>query len=124
MSDDPQIDPDALARAEAALAALGKDYLTWAESDLAALRLAIQGRDWNALHRIAHNAKGQAATFGYPLISDLGGRLCALTQAHRHPGPAQWSQAEELVDCVGQVVAHRLSGDGGEVGARLLADLP
>lgn len=123
MTDDPPIDPAALARAEAALAALGQDYLTWAEADLAALRAAVAGRDWEGLHRIAHNAKGQAATFGYPLVTVLAGRLCTLILTHRQPDPDHWHQAEALVGGIAQVVVNRLTGDGGEVGVRLLADM-
>ncbi len=124
MTDDPPIDPAALARAEAALAALGQDYLTWARADVAALQGAVAARDWDGLHRVAHNAKGQAATFGYPLVTILAGRLCTLVVTHPQADLARWRQAEALVDGIARVVVAQLTGDGGEVGARLLAELP
>ncbi|MBF0324038.1 MAG: Hpt domain-containing protein [Alphaproteobacteria bacterium] len=123
MSDDPLIDSDALARAEAALAALSKQYLSWADADLTALRRALADRDWDGLHRIAHNTKGQAATFGYPLVSILAGRLCALILTHGQPEPEQWRQAQALVDGIGRVLVGSLTGDGGEAGQQLLAEL-
>lgn len=117
------VDPDALARAEAALANLGREYLAWVEADVGRLRQAISANDWQALHMIAHNAKGQAATFGYPLVTVLGARLCGLILEHPEPSREQWRLAERLVEGIDRVVGQRLAGDGGEAGAKLLADL-
>lgn len=125
------VDPDALARAEAALHALSDDYLRWVEADLirlgaalAALRAADQ-ESWpvaaEALFAVAHDIKGQAATFGYPLLTRLGGMLCRTVR--QEGGTAALARVETLVTAMAEVVDLRLCGDGGEQGRDLVARL-
>lgn len=124
------IDPAALARAEAALAALGGDYLTWAANDIDRLRAAVAAlRRAEAEQRpdaarlvfaIAHDIKGQAATFGYPLLSRCGAALCRLTA---NGEAACATRAEALVAAMGLVLHGRMTGDGGEGGRALVARL-
>lgn len=132
MADDgelPDLPPDILAKAEAALAGLNDRYLAWAEADSARLRACIEeaglaGADRRAvlarLFTIAHDMKGQAATFGYPLVTELGNRICRLVEAEAAPDAETLRRLESLVEAIGGVVAGRLSGDGGEAGRRLL----
>jgi hypothetical protein len=79
----------ALERAEAAVAALARDYLAWARADLelchrhlAAARAepADRSRHVDDLFGVAHNIKGQGSSFGYPLMTRLGQSLCQLTR--------------------------------------------
>ena len=79
----------ALRRAEAAVAALARDYLAWARADLelcqrhlAAARGEPAERDQHIadLFGVAHNIKGQGSSFGYPLMTRLGQSLCQLTR--------------------------------------------
>lgn len=124
------IDPEALARAEAALAALGGDYLTWAANDIDRLRAAVATlRRAGAEQRpdaarlvfaIAHDVKGQAATFGYPLLSRFGAALCRLTA---NGEAACATRAEALVAAMGLVLQGHMTDDGGEGGRALVARL-
>src|SRR3546814_7041237 len=68
---------EAMARAEAAVAALRVDYLRWVEEDLAKLdaALSMAARDaaqrdaaLQDVHRVAHDMRGQGGSFGYPLV--------------------------------------------------------
>lgn len=129
--DDPLptgLDPDALARAEAALASLSDNYLHWAEADLAALKEAYErcravsdpSEPLARLFTIAHDMKGQATTFGYPLVTELGHRLCR--EIERHPSTTTPSM-QRLVGAIAEVLSRRLAGDGGAVGRDLLAGL-
>jgi hypothetical protein len=126
----PTLSPDDLARAEAALARLSGSYLDWAEADAARLRACLAevlapGADLTVLlprlFTISHDMKGQAATFGYPLLSELGNRLCRLIEDQPAPGPEILERMAALADGMGRVVAERLSGDGGEAGCELRA---
>lgn len=134
-ADDPGLNPEmlapeALARAEAALAALHGDYLTWAANDLDRLRCAVAalrrtaagGRAEAArvVFAIAHDIKGQAATFDYPLLSRLGMALCRLAEAGEG---ACATRAEALTAAMGLVLQDRLTGDGGDRGRLLVARL-
>jgi HPt (histidine-containing phosphotransfer) domain-containing protein len=112
--DFPLLDPDALARAEAALQRLSGQYLQWARTDMAALEanLARVPDDPTALKRmftVAHDMKGQAGTFGYPLVTELGNRLCRAIEA----GDAMGHVAE-LVAALRHAIDGQLVADGGE----------
>jgi HPt (histidine-containing phosphotransfer) domain-containing protein len=125
-----ELDAEALARAEAAVAALSDDYLAWVRADLARLAGAVAAlRDAGAPCRpaaaeavfaIAHDIKGQAGTFGYPLLTRLGAELCRQVRA---AAMADLAPIEALAAAMAQVVAHGLTGDGGAAGAALLARL-
>lgn len=122
------LDPEALARAEAALNSLSPHYLSWAEADLASLRatLAELSADPSRLARlftIAHDMKGQAATFGYPLVTMIGERLCRFIDAHPAPDAADLARLTAMADAIAQVLTDRLEGDGGAAGRDLLARL-
>lgn len=124
------IDPAALARAEAALAALGGDYLTWAANDIDRLRAAVAalrraGAEQRAeaarlVFAIAHDVKGQAATFGYPLLSRFGAALCRLTA---NGEAACATRAEALVAAMGLVLHGHMTDECGEGGRALVARL-
>ncbi len=123
----------ALARAEAAVADLAKNYASWALADVAKARaaLAAAGEDpahraqhIEAVFRVGHDFKGQGASFGYPLITRIGHSLCTLTRDHaldyhdRH-----LELAKSHVDAIDLVLSKGIKGDGGQVGAALVAKL-
>jgi chemotaxis protein histidine kinase CheA len=121
----PVIAPDALARAEAALAALAEGYLGWASADfqrlvasLDALRAGAPGQ-LEPLFRIAHDMKGQAGTFGYPLITHVANSLCRLIEH----APGDFPLMEAHVDAIGQIIDRKLDGECGEDGRRILRSL-
>lgn len=128
--EDLGIEPEALARAEAALAALEGDYLTWAANDIDRLRAAVaalrrsgdrtRAEAARLVFAIAHDIKGQAATFGYPLLSRLGAAMCRLTA---NGADCCATRAEALVAAMGLVLGGRLGDDGGEGGRVLVARL-
>ena len=122
-----------LARAEAAIADLAKDYSAWALADVAKSRTALaaavadpahRAAHVEALFRISHDLKGQGSSFGYPLVTKIGHSLCALT---RDRGMAYEDKHLELaqahVDAIQLVLTKGIKGDGGKVGAELIAKL-
>lgn len=73
----------ALIDAEAAIAALAGEYRRHLAGDVAALTdLMARYRDagdpgaLQRMFRIVHNMRGQAATFGFPLITEVGRSFC------------------------------------------------
>lgn len=131
--DETDLDPTVLALAEAALAALHDDYLDWVTADLGRLHAALAtvrgagAEQWrkaaDALFAVAHDIKGQAATFGYPLLTRMGGELCRLAREERDDGGRIVARMEWLAMAMTQVVADRLDGDGGARGRDLLRRL-
>lgn len=129
--DFPELSPEALARAEAALAGLSGRYLEWAAADSARLRACLDealapqadlARLLPRLFTISHDMKGQAATFGYPLVSELGHRLCRLIEDNPAPGPEGLARLARLGEGMARIIAERLEGDGGDAGKALLDD--
>jgi len=75
-------------RAEQALAALSSEFSDWMDSEcerLDAARRMIAKRgftpaDKDALFHAAHDIKGEAATFGFPLVAIAADSLCRLLE--------------------------------------------
>jgi len=79
---------DPVVRAEQALAALSSEFSNWMDSEcerLDAARRMIAKRgftpaDKDALFHAAHDIKGEAATFGFPLVALAADSLCRLLE--------------------------------------------
>ena len=89
-SDDeiPGIDPEILARAEQVVAALGGNFVYQTKMTLDAHRTQLeettelpQGDMLRDVFSFAHDLRGQGGSFGYPLLSSIGGSLCAFLEA-------------------------------------------
>ncbi len=82
------INLDMVARAEAALKALGGQFAGWLQNELEALEAArarvaregLAGDAGEALYLRAHDLKGLGATYEFPIVSRIGGSLCALLE--------------------------------------------
>ncbi len=90
----PAIDPAELAvQAEEAIDSYADQFDTWMKTDLEALCGAWDAaqspkatpNDYRALYTCAHNIRGAAPSYGYPIVSRLCGSLCALLSRTR-PG--------------------------------------
>jgi len=79
---------DPVARAEQALAALSSEFSTWMDAecerlDKARRNIAATGfgkPNKEALFHAAHDIKGEAATFGFPLVAVAADSLCRLLE--------------------------------------------
>lgn len=122
MGDDDSEDISAaLARAQAAVAALSRDYLVWARADLEQCRqhLATAQSDpaqreeqIAALFNVAHNIKGQGSSFGYPLMTRLGQSLCLLTRGAQSFGDAELALVASHLAAMEDVLGQQASGEG------------
>ncbi len=120
-----------LARAEAAVADLAKDYPRWALADVAkaraALAAAIEGPKARASHvealfRVGHDLKGQGTSFGYPLITRIGHSLCTLTRDRALEYEDKHLElAKAHLDAIDLVLTKGIKGEGGKIGADLIA---
>ncbi len=80
------IDMEAVARAEAAISELSVEFDDWLADEVERLgkaqeraaREGITGEAGDEFFRVAHDLKGQAGTFGYPLVTDTCASLCRL----------------------------------------------
>lgn len=127
------VDPEVLARAEAAVAGLQAEYLTWAQGDLERLQGAFdagrctpdpqRAQAMRRVFEICHDIKGQGGSFGYDLMTVVGGQLCRFVEAHSSYGEREFAVVQLHIDVMRIVIGDRLVGDGGKVGQRLLNGL-
>jgi hypothetical protein len=132
-TDEPGRMSASLARAEAAVARLAKDYARWALADVAKARAALavatndpaqRGQHMEAVFRVGHDFKGQGTSFGYPLVTRIGHSLCILTRNRACDYQAQHlALAQAHIDAIELVLSKDMKGEGGEAGAALAAAL-
>ena len=122
-----------LARAEKAVANLAQDYATWALADVAKARTALaaagddpagRGQHVEALFRVGHDLKGQGTSFGFPLVTKIGHSLCALTRDRALSYESRHLDlARSHLDALDLILTKGIKGEGGKVGAELIAKL-
>jgi chemotaxis protein histidine kinase CheA len=105
---DAKLDFDPVASAEAALAELAGDFAQWMEQECVRLdnaRNAVRASGFNqgtrdALFLAAHDIKGQATTFGYPLVAPVADSLCRLIEHTPDMSRIPFSLVDQHVDAV------------------------
>lgn len=122
------LDMSAVARAEKAFEKLQSEFADWIKEDVDRLcdaRKAFVGAPDDttqaALHRAAHDLRGQALTFGYPLAARIAVSLCKLLEAVE--ADARVPLAEAHVDAIRIIVRDKLKGDANATAERLAAEL-
>jgi hypothetical protein len=130
----PSMDETAIRRAEQALKALSVNFNGWMEEAVRTLSTARNTiRDMGAgdgraaaLHRAAHDIRGQATTFGFPLASRVGASLCLLLEncppASIHGGPLT-PLVDQHVDAVRAIVREGVTKAKQRTGETLAAEL-
>lgn len=122
---------DMIAQAEAAVAALRDSYRVQLASDVAALEAVWaclgEGKPladvFTEVHAIAHNIKGQGGSFGYDLVTEIGASLCDYIRGRGHAAPNASGIAEIHIRMLRTVSDNDISGDGGEMGRRIVSKL-
>ena len=126
------VDLDTLKRAEAVIADMTDNYMEWVAKDLAKIHRALEDlkgekKDHkDALARIfqlSHDMKGQGGSFGYTLMTILGGTLCNFVENLEDAGPAEVEVIQLHINAMDLVIAKQMKGDGGKEGERLLKGL-
>ena len=113
------IDFDPVAQAEAALAELADDFIQWmaAECDrLDAARKTMKSAGINqgtrdALFLAAHDIKGQASTFGFPLVAPVADSLCRLIEHTPEMARLPMSLIDQHVDAIRAITHKNTRGD-------------
>lgn len=136
---------EAIEQARLALVAFRDTYSDWLGEDMKRLKAEADGAHAeperraariDALYRIAHEMRGQAATFGQPLVTEIGNYLCHFVEGMGVPGERELEILDLHVDAIRMVVvengapcgpatAHMLVGlraiATGEAGTRKMA---
>ena len=118
---------DEYEKAMAVLNDLAKDYLIWVQDDLKSLSdvyataLKLNGQErfeliTQDLFRIVHDMKGQGATFGYDLITDIGNHLCRYIERFDSFEQEQMRAIEIHINALREIIEKQMTGDAGKAG--------
>jgi HPt (histidine-containing phosphotransfer) domain-containing protein len=120
-----EVDP--VARAEKALANLSTEFASWMESecerldkarrDIAVGGFTKTGKD--ALFHAAHDIKGEAATFGFPLVAVAADSLCRLIEHTPDVTRIPIRLVDQHVDAVRAIYREYARSDAKELAAQL-----
>src|SRR5262249_30991518 len=121
------VDMAAIRRAEAAMETLKREFQGWAESDVLALLSAREryakspdAKSRKDLLRAAHDIKGQAATFDFPLIARVAGSLSKLLDEAEAAPPAL---VDAHVTAIQVIHRKNLTGAEDKLALTLIAEL-
>ena len=126
------VDLDTLKRAEGVIADMTDTYVEWAVKDLAKIHQALENlkaekkdrKDaLSQIFQLSHDMKGQGGSFGYTLMTILGGNLCDFVDKLENAGSAEIEVIQLHINAMGVVIAKEMKGDGGQAGVRLLKGL-
>jgi HPt (histidine-containing phosphotransfer) domain-containing protein len=118
---------DPVARAELALADLSTEFSSWMDTecerlDKARRNIAAGGfteASKNDLFHAAHDIKGQAATFGFPLVAWAADSLCRLIEYSSDVTRIPVKLVDQHVDAVRAIYHEYAHSDAKELAATL-----
>lgn len=124
---DTTVEFDPVAKAEAALAELSKDFSAWMGQEcdrLDAARHAMRAGGINqgtrdGLFLAAHDIKGQAATFGFPLVAPVADSLCRLIEHTPDMARLPFALIDQHVDAIRAITTKNTRGNSDANAARL-----
>ena len=108
------VDPAKIAKAEQFIQAHSFDYQAIAIDDWEAMRAAcekLHAGDFAVvatLHRLGHDMKGQAATFGYDFLTEIAGLLANYTKHLPKPSRKQIQLIEAHIDIIHLAIAEKI----------------
>ena len=128
---DDDIASDAIRDAEAAVAALAECFLEWITEDIGRARQALEAaqaspgdnrQQLRDVFEVMHNVKGQGGSFGYDLLTKIGGSLCNyLRDEASSADDKQLRVIAARLAAIDFVLEKNLMGDGGKIGGQLTA---
>ena len=127
-----KLDTAAIARADAVVADMSGNYSEWVKEDLAGMQAVIdtirnnpakQGDALGRLRTISVDMKGQGATFGYRLITEIGDSLHKFAMDLREVSDFDLKVIASHMESMMVVMAGEIRDDGGPGGRELLREL-
>jgi hypothetical protein len=125
------IDPAAIAKAEAALQGLSSNFGQWLGDEVAKLdasrqRVKTEGisvENMETLYLRAHDLKGLGTTYGFPLITRIGGSLCKLIDDKDKRLDAPLALVDAHIAAIKAAVRDGIKADDHPIGRVLIQEL-
>lgn len=122
---------DPVARAEAALADLSTEFNAWMETECERLlqartklkSIGVSDATRDELFRAAHDIKGEAETFGFPLAGKVGDSLCRLIEHSPDFALVPMALIDQHVDAVRAIIREAKQANADAKAAELTARL-
>lgn len=122
---------DPVARAEEALSLLATEFTAWMDEESERLNTArkrikaagINRADLQALYHAAHDIKGEAATFGYPLVAPVAESLCRIIEQTRDPARIPVKLVDQHVSAVRAIIREYARADIETIATDVLSRL-
>ena len=119
--------PDPVLQAEQALAQLSTNFAEWMQAEcdrLDAARgkagaLGFDPENRDELFRAAHDIKGEAATFGFPLVAPVAASLCRLIEHSPEGDRIPGELVDQHIDAIKAIIHGNARGEPGQVGPLL-----
>ena len=116
---------EAVHRAERALGMLSQEFASWMDAEIERLEEArkafatqsSQGAA-DALYRVAHDLRGQAATLGYPLAGEIAEGLCVFIE-RLEERPLPQAVVDRHVESIRAIVRQDVRGRDNPLGVAL-----
>ena len=127
----PNIDPSAIAKAEAALKGLSAQFGEWLRDEVAKLEAAhavvkAEGgsqANMDALYARAHDLKGLGTTYEFPLVTRISGSLCKLLGDGEARTRAPLALVSAHIDTIRACVRDNVRDSANPVGRALAEQL-
>ncbi|HYB89429.1 MAG TPA: Hpt domain-containing protein [Candidatus Binataceae bacterium] len=85
-------------------------FLTHKRADIQTIIAAAEHKDYEVIDRLSHRLKGEGASYGFPVLTDLGRRLEDASRHHDLAAVNQWaSELQHYLERV-EVVYHPSEG--------------
>lgn len=125
--------PDPVKDAEAAVAALADSFLEWITADIDKAKQALaaaQGKpgdnqpELREIFGVVHNVKGQGGSFGYDLLTKIGGSMCDYLRSETaSASDKQLKVVAAHFVAMDLVLEKNIQGSGGDVGTQLIGKI-
>lgn len=121
-----------IAKADEAVKKLGNEFEKLFEGNIRQLNTAIsevkrggthRESGISVLRRVLHDLRGQAGTFGYPLISQVGDSACKFIDLSEELGDTEVEVLVMHIDALKAINQAKIKGDGGAIGQELMSGL-
>ncbi len=125
------IDPEAIAKAEAALKSLSSQFSQWLADELDkmdAARAEITAKGYTpetaeALYLRAHDLKGLGSTYEYPLVTRIAASLCKITDTAAARAKAPLYLIDAHIEAIKAAVRDEIKDENHPVGLALANEL-
>jgi hypothetical protein len=125
------VDPDVVARAEAALKSLSVQFARWLQDEidkLDAARAAVSleglaGPAGETLYTRAHDLKGLGGTYEFPIVTRAAGSLCKVIDTPGARAAAPVSLVDSHINAIKALIRDGIKTDDHPVGQAMVMSL-